>query len=84
MTSKQEKKFAALVNGLTVNGEWVRMCHFLKAVGEPRGHTKRYLDGQTLSKCWKVGGKLPRVNTDWKMLKGPHGGGSGDGLPQAR
>ena len=84
LSSTQERKFAALVHGLTIHGDWVGMSDFLKAVQEPRRHTKRYLDGKTPSKCWKVGGKLPRVNTDWKMLKGRHGGGSGDGLPHVR
>ena len=60
------------------------MIDFLKTVKEPRGHTKRYLDGQTPSKVWKIYGKLPRVKKDWDMLKEPHGGGTGDGLPHAR
>ena len=32
----------------------------------------------------KVGGKLPRLNKEWKMLKGRHDGGTGDGLPLGR
>ena len=68
LSSKQEKKFAALVDGLVVQGDWVGMSEFLKAVEEPRRHTKRHLDGKKPTKCWKVDGKLPRVNTDWKML----------------
>ena len=60
------------------------MTDFLKDLEEPDAHTKRYLDGKTPSKVWKVGGKLPRVKKDWDMLKGPHGGGSGDSLPHAR
>ena len=60
------------------------MTDFLKAVEEPRAHTKLYLDGKTPLKVWKVGSKLPRVKKDWDMLKGPHGGGTGDGLAHAR
>ena len=60
------------------------MIDFLKAVEEPRAHTKLYLDGKTPLKVWKVGSKLPRVKKDSDMLKGPHGGGTGDGLPHAR
>ena len=32
----------------------------------------------------KVGGKLPPVETDWKMLKGRHGDGSGEALSHVR
>ena len=39
---------------------------------------------ESISQSRPIGGKLPRVNTDWKMLKGRHGGGTGDGLPHAR
>ena len=84
LSSKQQRTFEALVHGLTAHGDWVGMSDFLKAVKEPVRHSKRCLDGKTPSKCWKVGGKLPRVNTDWKMLKGRHGGGIGDGLPHVR
>ena len=47
------------------------MIDFLKAVEEPRAHTKLYLDGKTPLKVWKVGSKLPRVKRDWDMFKGP-------------
>ena len=80
---RQEQKFAALVEGLSVQGDWVLMFAFLKAAQEPKGHTQRYLDGKTPSKCWKAGGKLPRVNTDWKILAGRHGGNTGEGMPHA-
>ena len=73
-----------MVQGFVVRGEWVKMTDFLKAVEEPRAHTKLYLDGKTPLKVWKVGSKLPRVKKHWDMLKGPHGGGTGDGLPHAR
>ena len=84
LSGKREKTFGALVKDLTVHGDCVGMSDFLKAVKEPRRHTKRYLDGKTPSKVWKLNGKLPRLQKDWKMLKGQHGGGTGDGLPHAR
>ena len=63
----------------------LKVLEVLKAVKEPYRQTARYLNGKTPSKCWRqVGGKLNRINTDWKMLKGRHGGGSGDGLPHVR
>ena len=71
LSSRQEQKFASLVQGFVVRGEWVKMIDFLKAVEEPRAHTKLYLDGKTPLKVWKVGSKLPRVKKDWDMLKGP-------------
>ena len=79
---RQDKKFAALVDGLSVQGDCADV-RFLKGAQEPRGHTQRYLDGKTPSKCWKAGGKLPRVNTDWKILAGRHGGNTGEGMPHA-
>ena len=71
------------MQGLGVRGELVKMTDCLKAVEEPRAHTKRYLDGKAPSKVWQIGGKLPRVKNVRDMLKGPHGGGTGDGLPHA-
>ena len=69
---------------MVVIEERANMTDCLTAVKKPRAHTKRYLDGKTPSKVWKVGGKLPVVKKDWDMLKRPHGGGSGKGLPHAR
>ena len=84
LSRRQEQKFAALVEGLVVLGERARMTDCLKAVKEPRDRTERNVDGKTPSKVRQIGGKLPRVKSDWDMLKGPHGGGTGDGLPHAR
>ena len=68
---------------MVVLGERANMTDCLKAVKKPRAHTKRYLDGKAPSKVWQIGGKLPRVKNVRDMLKGPHGGGTGDGLPHA-
>ena len=72
------------MQSLVVRGGLVKMTDFLNAVEEPRAYTKRDHDGTTPSKVWEVGGKLPRVENDWDMLKGPRGGGTGGGLAHTR
>ena len=58
VTRKQEPIFAALVEGLTVHGDWVGMSDFLKVDKEPHRHAERYLDGRTSSKVCKLNGEL--------------------------
>ena len=58
VTRKQEPIFAALMEGLTVHGDWVGMSDFLKVAKEPHRHAERYLDGRTSSKVCKLNGEL--------------------------
>ena len=53
-----DDKWAILVNRLPQHaGGWVFLPDFLKEVGEPTGHPKRYVapTGEETAKLWKVG-----------------------------
>ena len=56
--------------------DWIPLTSFLKAMKKHPTATMRRLS----SKKWQTAAKAkPRVNREWKYIKGPRGGGRGDG-----
>ena len=71
--------------GVALREDWVLLKEFLRLLNLPRGQaTRDYLTGGS---WWRLGaGKGRRLveGTDWKYIKGKHGGGRGKGHPHVK
>jgi len=76
-----EAKWQKKLGSMEMDGDWVQISSFLRALREPFGHPLRHLHGQPSSKkIWRLGPRLkrsPREGVDWARRSGKRGGGAG-------